>query len=76
LQAAAGSPINLVGGNRVRGYPFAAGVLVEVVARIKRLVGQIGIEVLQFRLIALISGETRGGANRGGWNRLSKKVSI
>ena len=39
--------IHLVGRNGIGSDPLVAGVFVEVVARIQRLVDQIGIEVIQ-----------------------------
>ena len=66
FEAAAGAPENLVGRNRIGGQPLVAGVLVEVVAGIERLVDQIRIEVLELGFFGLI-GSVSSGAERRVW---------
>jgi len=47
VQATACSPDDLVGGDGVGGEPLLAGVFVEVLAGVKRAVGQLRVEVLE-----------------------------
>ena len=71
LQPAARAPIDLVGRNRIRSQPFVASIFIKIVAWIQRLVGEVGIEMFEFRCFGRIgAGRACAGGNGVGTGSL------